>query len=170
MSLVAELHNAHKTRQHRIAVAAEALKSRKRAEAETAQIVAPEDHCKAQDEWIEAHNKYWFSIISSANVCKSGAPTIRTIQRAVCDVYGVKMNDLLSARRTWDIVLPRHVSMYLAKELTGLSYPRIGRATGDRDHTVGIYAYKKIKSLIGCDPKLAANVSYLISILTGASE
>lgn len=170
MSLAVKWNNEHKQRWANIDRLAEQNRWNREAKAEV--LIAPKpvptpepEPETVEDGWVERqaqkHKQPFFSIVSAVKVTPTGQPTIRTIQRATCDVYGVKLNDLLSARRTADIVIPRHVSMYLAKELTSLSYPRIARATGDRDHTVAIYAHGKIDRLLKSDDVLAARVSLI---------
>lgn len=179
MSLAVKWNNEHKQRWANIDRLAEQNRWNRKVKAEV--LIAPKpvpipepEPEPIEDGWVERQTqKYkqpFFSIVSAVKVTPTGQPTIRTIQRATCDVYGIKMRDLLSARRTANLVLPRHVSMYLARELTSLSYPRIARATGDRDHTVAIYAHNKIKMQIASDKKLAANVRCLISMFAGASR
>jgi chromosomal replication initiator protein len=73
--------------------------------------------------------------------------SIDQIQRKVADYYQVRLSDLLSARRTRDVTLPRQIAMYLAKRLTTRSLPEIGRRFGGRDHTTVIHAVRKIKKL-----------------------
>lgn len=166
MSLAIELHNNHKAIHQRIAAAAEALEARKRQQAETAQVEvleAPEP--EPEPVVSHKHKEPWFSIVSVTKLTPRGAPSIRSIQRAACDAYDVKMNDLLSARRTWNVVLPRQVSMYLAKELTLLSYPQIGRATGGRDHSTSIHAHRKIERLLKSDDRLSAKVAQIREII-----
>ena len=78
--------------------------------------------------------------------------TIRKIQDAVCTFYGVRRLDMVSQRRTEKVVRPRHIAMYLAREMTVRSFPEIGRAFGGRDHTTIMHAVDKITSLIeSCD-------------------
>ncbi|HEY6020073.1 MAG TPA: chromosomal replication initiator protein DnaA, partial [Candidatus Paceibacterota bacterium] len=60
---------------------------------------------------------------------------IEDIQRVVARQYHVSRSDILSSRRTWNIVRPRQVAMYLAKVLTLRSLPEIGRRFGGKDHT-----------------------------------
>jgi chromosomal replication initiator protein len=70
--------------------------------------------------------------------------TIEQIQAAVCDAFRVSLGDLKSDRRSQDIVYPRQVAMYLARELTDLSLPKIGAKFGGRDHSTVIHAKDKI--------------------------
>lgn len=74
-------------------------------------------------------------------------PSIHRIIGAVCLKYNIARNDLLSARRTTNIVRPRQIAMYLAKTLTLKSFPEIGRRFGGRDHTTVLHGYKKIAHL-----------------------
>ena len=65
----------------------------------------------------------------------------------VCEHYNVRLNDLLSQRRTKNLAFPRHVAMYLAKELTQLTLTEIGHFFGGRDHSTVLHAINKIKGL-----------------------
>ncbi len=72
---------------------------------------------------------------------------IDNIQRVVADYYKIKINDLLSKRRSRSVARPRQVAMALAKTLTNHSLPEIGEAFGGRDHTTVLHACRKIKEL-----------------------
>ena len=86
---------------------------------------------------------------------------IEDIQRVVARQYNVSRSDLLSSRRTANVVRPRQVAMYLAKTLTLRSLPEIGRRFGGRDHTTVLHAVRKIENLIGNDNSLADEVEGL---------
>jgi chromosomal replication initiator protein len=86
---------------------------------------------------------------------------IEDIQRVVARRYNVSRGDLLSSRRTANVVRPRQIAMYLAKTLTLRSLPEIGRRFGGRDHTTVLHAVRKIESLIGQDTSLAAEIEAL---------
>jgi chromosomal replication initiator protein len=86
---------------------------------------------------------------------------IEEIQRIVARQYNVSRSDLLSARRTANVVRPRQIAMYLAKTLTLRSLPEIGRRFGGRDHTTVLHAVRKIENLIGNDTTLAAEIEVL---------
>ena len=77
--------------------------------------------------------------------------SIDQIQKVVTDYYTIKVNSLLSKKRTKDIVLARQVAIYLSRELTDLSLTSIGEAFGRRDHTTIIHSYTKIKNKIKKD-------------------
>ncbi len=86
---------------------------------------------------------------------------IEDIQRVVARQYNVSRSDLLSSRRTANVVRPRQVAMYLAKTLTLRSLPEIGRRFGGRDHTTVLHAVRKIESLVGNDMTLAEEIEIL---------
>ncbi len=86
---------------------------------------------------------------------------IEDIQRIVARHYNVSRGDLLSARRTANVVRPRQVAMYLAKTLTLRSLPEIGRRFGGRDHTTVLHAMRKIENLVGNDSMLAEEIEVL---------
>ncbi len=86
---------------------------------------------------------------------------IEDIQRVVARQYNVSRSDLLSSRRTANVVRPRQVAMYLAKTLTLRSLPEIGRRFGGRDHTTVLHAVRKIEGLVGNDVALAEEIEVL---------
>lgn len=86
---------------------------------------------------------------------------IEDIQRVVARQYNVSRSDLLSSRRTANVVRPRQVAMYLAKTLTLRSLPEIGRRFGGRDHTTVLHAVRKIEGLVGNDTALADEIELL---------
>lgn len=75
-------------------------------------------------------------------------PTMMDIIREVCIQFTVTKTALSSARRDAKIVLPRQIVCYLAKEVTRLSLPAIGRQLGGRDHTTILHAHRKIEGLM----------------------
>jgi chromosomal replication initiator protein len=86
---------------------------------------------------------------------------IEDIQRVVARQYNVSRADLLSSRRTANVVRPRQVAMYLAKILTLRSLPEIGRRFGGRDHTTVLHAVRKIEALAANDSALADEIEAL---------
>lgn len=76
-----------------------------------------------------------------------GQVSVESIQKTVADYYKIKVADMFSKRRQANIVLPRQVAMYLAKELTDKSYVEIGELFGGRDHTTVLHAVNKISEL-----------------------
>ncbi len=89
--------------------------------------------------------------------------TIETIQKAVSEKFNIKMEDFASKKRTKSIAFPRQIAMYLSRELTDLSLPKIGEEFGGRDHTTVIHAYDKITDLMTRDSELRNTIDELIS-------
>jgi len=79
------------------------------------------------------------------------AVTITRIQEAVSDRFGLSITELCSQRRSQAVAYPRQVAMYLSRELTDASLPKIGKEFGGRDHTTVIHATSKITRLISED-------------------
>ncbi|MCU9593873.1 chromosomal replication initiator protein DnaA [Caldibacillus thermolactis] len=95
------------------------------------------------------------SIIPSS---KPKTITIKDIQREVGEEYGIKMEDFVSKKRTKTIAFPRQIAMYLSRELTDSSLPKIGEEFGGRDHTTVIHAHDKISKMLDEDPQLKKQI------------
>ena len=74
--------------------------------------------------------------------------SIKRIQDLVAERFNLSLEELCGDRRSQNIVYPRQVAMYLSRELTDSSLPRIGKEFGGRDHTTVIHATSKIARLI----------------------
>jgi chromosomal replication initiator protein len=79
---------------------------------------------------------------------EAAAVSIERIQETVVDRFGLSLGELCGDKRSQNIVYPRQVAMYLSRELTDSSLPKIGRHFGGRDHTTVIHATSKIARLI----------------------
>lgn len=80
---------------------------------------------------------------------ESGAEiTIATIMAKTAEYFGISIDDLCGSSRSRALVNARQIAMYLARELTELSLPKIGQQFGGRDHTTVMHAERKIRSLI----------------------
>ena len=95
---------------------------------------------------------------------------IAKIQIAVAAAYGVTRTDLISSRRTHNVVRPRQVAMFLAKTITLMSLPQIGRQFGNRDHTTVLRGARKIVALRQTDPDLRRRVDSLLDQLKPLNE
>jgi chromosomal replication initiator protein len=78
----------------------------------------------------------------------SGQVSIGQIQELVSERFGLSRKELCGPKRSQNIVYPRQIAMYLSRELTDESLPKIGREFGDRDHTTVMHATSKIQRLI----------------------
>jgi hypothetical protein len=87
-------------------------------------------------------------------------PHVSLIQKIVAQEYGVGIKDICAECNRAAVVRPRHVAMFLAKTLTPLSLPEIGRRFS-RDHTSVLHAVRKIERQIALDSGLAETVAAL---------
>lgn len=84
-----------------------------------------------------------------------------TIKKAVATFYGIREEDLNSKRRSRNIAFPRQIAMYLIRELTDLSLPKIGKCFGGKDHTTVMHACDKISILIATNPEVKQVVNQI---------
>ena len=94
--------------------------------------------------------------------------SVEMIQRAVADYYHIQVSEMRARTRVRMVSLPRQVAMFLCRELTELSLPRIGEEFGGRDHTTVIHACDKILQDRQTDPTLDANVKEIVERLKKA--
>ncbi len=88
--------------------------------------------------------------------------TVTIIQQVVSDFFGIRPDDLKAKKRTRNVSLPRQIAMYLTRELTDLSLPKIGDSYGGRDHTTVLHAYDRIKTEMQLDPSLNQTIQDLL--------
>lgn len=91
--------------------------------------------------------------------------SISDIQKAVANMYQLKIDDLKAKKRTKSIAFPRQIAMYLSRELTDCSLPKIGKEFGGRDHTTVIHACDKISSMIQTDALLQSRLKEIEQLL-----
>ncbi len=104
----------------------------------------------------------WFSILDEIGPHN---PTIIEIQRATAGYFGLSQIEFLSDRRSYDVVIPRQIAMYLCKIYTTRSLPEIGRRFGGKDHTTVLHAVRKIERCIPKDWKIAHSVAHIEGML-----
>jgi chromosomal replication initiator protein len=83
---------------------------------------------------------------------RTTAMTVAEIQTRTADAFGISVDSLVSSSRAGELVWPRQVAMYLARELTSQSLPAIGHAFGGRNHTTVLHACKRTAQRIASDP------------------
>jgi hypothetical protein len=91
--------------------------------------------------------------------------TVNQIIRTVAEQFKLSVADLVSERRTANVVLPRQMAMWLSKTMTTRSYPYIGHRMNGRDHTTVLHGFRKIERLRQDDPEIQAQLDYLASLL-----
>ncbi len=84
--------------------------------------------------------------------------TCETIKKLVCKKYNIKITDMESSKRKREFTYPRQIAMYLCREMTDLSLPKIGQSFGGRDHTTVLHACDKITSELKLNEALADEI------------
>jgi chromosomal replication initiator protein len=82
-------------------------------------------------------------------------PTPDAIKRVVASYYSIKVSDLESSKKARSFSFPRQIAMFLCREMTDISLPKIGEVFGKRDHTTVLHAFEKIKREKLSDEKLS---------------
>mgnify|MGYP003520038413 FL=1 len=85
------------------------------------------------------------------------------IKEKVSQYYNIKISDFNLKKRTRDIAFPRQVAMYLSRELTDLSLPKIGESFGGKDHTTVMHAHEKISNDIKKNKDLKDKIENIIN-------
>lgn len=85
----------------------------------------------------------------------------KKIIQTVAEFYDLKEKDLLSGSRKKEVVVPRHIAMFLLRKELKSSYPFIGRKFGGKDHSTAIHAYEKILKEIGLNEKLEDEINLI---------
>lgn len=93
--------------------------------------------------------------------------TVNLIKDVVSQYYNIRNEEFNSKRRTRSISYPRQIAMFLSRELTDLSLPKIGEEFGGRDHTTVIHAYEKITKDIENDSDLSNKIEQIKKEIMG---
>ena len=99
--------------------------------------------------------------MAATTTARPNEASVEDIQRAVCHHFKLRSIDLLSKDRHKSIAFARHVAMYLCKQRLKCSFPELGRAFGNRDHTTVISAVRKVEALRMSDPEVRAHLEAL---------
>jgi chromosomal replication initiator protein len=91
--------------------------------------------------------------------------TVEAVIRAVAEHFGLRLQDMRAPRRSREIVLPRQIAMYIARELTGASLNDIGKNTGGKDHATVIYACRRVEGKRAKDEDFRRMLENLINKL-----
>ncbi len=92
--------------------------------------------------------------------------TIDNIIKLVSGKFEVKISDIMSDRRDKEISKTRQIAMYVCRELTGLSFPVIGKHFGGKNHTTVLQACKKTKEWMERDPEINQTISSIVRELS----
>ena len=113
---------------------------------------------------IDLTNEALKDIISSSVPKKI---TIKDIKEVVADYYNIRIEEFNSKKRTKAIAFPRQVAMYLSRDLTDLSLPKVGEEFGGRDHSTVIHAVEKITQEMKEDINFKNTINSLIKKIQG---
>ena len=87
------------------------------------------------------------------------------IIKSVSSLFRIREEDITSKRKTKDIVVPRQIAIYLCKNLTELSYNKIGEYFGGKDHSTIIHAIKKVETFISEDDEIKEKIDKITTDL-----
>lgn len=87
--------------------------------------------------------------------------SVENIQRIVAEYFALSPNDLKGKKRSQNIVFPRQIAMYIAREMTDYSTTELGQAFGGKDHTTVMHSIEKIKMHLITDPSLDSTIESL---------
>ena len=167
MSLIEELRAERKARLIRLGAAPHrrAVKTINKVVAEQAGLIAEikedSDIPNVLAAWVQRQKAITKELRSSIQENQHTRPSVATIQMVTAVYFGVDRHDMLSARRTSDIVYPRQVAYYLCKTLTLRTLPDIAGKFGGRDHTTILHGIRKIQRLILMDWEAAYDVAQI---------
>ena len=91
--------------------------------------------------------------------------TILDIQKTVGEHFNMRLEDFTAKKRTRSIAFPRQIAMYLSRELTDFSLPKIGSEFGGQDHSTVIHAHEKISTMLKDDQALQQDVQDIKNVL-----
>lgn len=89
--------------------------------------------------------------------------TIEKIQQETAKYFSLKIEELKAKKRTQNVAFPRQIAMYLSRELTDSSLPKIGQEFGGRDHTTVMHAHKKINTDLRDNRQLRTSIDQIIA-------
>ena len=95
--------------------------------------------------------------------------TASLIMGQTASYFQLSIDDLTSTDRSRSLVIARQIAMYLCREMTELSLPKIGEIFGGRDHTTVMHAVKRIDELARGDKEFADDVELLMRMLQSAA-
>lgn len=105
------------------------------------------------------------SVLNEVFTIKKKELTPSFIKKTVSDFFGVKISDMESGKRARNFTYPRHIAIYLIREKTNYSLPKIGDEFGSRDHSTISYAYEKICDEIEKNAELRSTIQNIERLL-----
>lgn len=109
-----------------------------------------------------------YDVLSDVIRASNRQVSIAEIQRQVAQHFNIRVDEMHSKRRSRNIVHPRQIAMYLAKQMTSSSYPEIGQHFGGRDHTTVMHAVSKIEKSLHENNSVLDDIKILKTLLSTA--
>jgi chromosomal replication initiator protein len=114
--------------------------------------------------------EFTLSELAKAAPARRDVMSVEDIQRAVCGHFRLSNADLLSKDRHKSIAFARQVAMYLCRQRLKCSFPELGRAFGNRDHTTVMSAVRRVEALRQKDPQVNAHLEAIEQRLAASEE
>lgn len=92
-------------------------------------------------------------------------PRVDDVLVAVAYEFGISQADIISPSRVKEVIIPRHIAVYIARQMTELSLPAIGRYMGGRDHTTALNSWRKARALMAKDEELRDRVGRIMVMI-----
>mgnify|MGYP003351823058 FL=1 len=91
----------------------------------------------------------------------------KAVMQKTADYYEISYNDIVGTKRSREIVVPRQIAMFIMREELGMSFPRIAKSLGGKDHTTIMHGVSKINSQIAKDSVMSQDIQSIKKIITG---
>lgn len=91
----------------------------------------------------------------------------KLVLQKTADYYDITYNDIVGTKRSREIVTPRQIAMFIMREELGMSFPRIAKSLGGKDHTTIMHGVNKINTQIAKDTTMSQDVQSIKKILVG---
>lgn len=165
MSVAESLHEAHKARLRRFEASAKAQASAPATKPGPAALAGKRIPSRYLPD--REYERAWAAEI--LGVVYGGVSgrraSIVDIQRVTARHFDVALQEMIAGKRRLSV--PRHIAMYLSRELTRKSHTEIGRMFADKDHSTVLYAIRAIEARLPGDPDLAAQIAHIRRELRG---
>ncbi|HYJ10494.1 MAG TPA: chromosomal replication initiator protein DnaA [Polyangiaceae bacterium] len=110
------------------------------------------------------------SEMSTVSPRRTDIMSVEDIQRAVCSHFRLSNSELLSKDRHKSVAFARQVAMYLCRQRLKCSFPELGRAFGNRDHTTVMSAVRRVEALRQRDPQVSAHLEAIEQRLASSED
>ena len=89
----------------------------------------------------------------------------KNVLQKTAEYYEISLNDIMGVKRTREIVVPRQVAMFIMREELSMSFPRIAKSLGGKDHTTIMHGVNKIKTQVATDSMLSRDIQSIKDLI-----